>query len=199
MSQVSQLSNLDTPDQSVCEHPHVERLARAGRTRSFAPFARLELPAALNVLTCADCGEVFARTDKDAEAIDQALDAASRTLLRNLATQKLDKLRQAGIPQRDLERHLQLSPGYLSKVKVPKDSQVSERTPSARLVAVLALLGKDPRARMRELDEVWNPSPVQRASATVPVPSASRGAPVLVLCKDNLAGTASSGNPMVPR
>lgn len=50
---------------------------------------------------------------------------------------------------RKIERLLGLSPGYLSKILH------EERIPSAELVSELALLARDPKNRLAELEEFW--------------------------------------------
>ncbi|MGB8933413.1 MAG: hypothetical protein WCC48_19375 [Anaeromyxobacteraceae bacterium] len=71
--------------------------------------------------------------------------------------------------QRDLERDLGLSAGYISKVKHGKE------TPSASLVALLTLLAARP-ARLEQVTHVWEtgelpPRLVDNSITTVNVPT----------------------------
>jgi transcriptional regulator with XRE-family HTH domain len=108
----------------------------------------LELPATLMIPTCTECGELWIDED-DATQISAAAEKAYRQALLSKAEDAVGILRDAGHPQRDLERLLGISAGYLSKLRA------GERDTSAPLVGALMLLAHDP-ARVAELRNAWS-------------------------------------------
>jgi transcriptional regulator with XRE-family HTH domain len=71
-----------------------------------------------------------------------------RETLRRLVQRSIEELTQQ-VEQRLVERLLGLSEGYISKLKR------GEREPSADLAAHLATLARNPKKRLRELEETW--------------------------------------------
>jgi hypothetical protein len=146
--------------QESCDHPEIVRTRGAGRGRPYQQFEHLRLPEDLDVPTCTTCGEVFAESDSDADAIDCAMEEAWRNGISEQAKNALQLLVNDGIRKRDLETLLGLSPGYLSKVAGAKE-------PSALLAATLTLLSASPQPRIQELRAAWNPRTIGRATTTV--------------------------------
>lgn len=73
--------------------------------------------------------------------------------LRKLARREITRLSDH-ISQRQLEKLLGLSQGYLSRLKA------MSRNPSTELVCFLWLIAKDPKKRLHELRELWAESAV---------------------------------------
>jgi hypothetical protein len=94
-------------------------------------------------------------TNWDRENLDRWIE---RFRLRARARDAIKTLCPDHIPQRELERLLGLSPGYLCRLRSLKGTS----TPSAAMVSTLALLARDP-ARINELREYWAqpPDPVR--------------------------------------
>ena len=61
--------------------------------------------------------------------------------------------------QARVERILGISPGYLSKLKHGK------RNPSAEMVSALALVSANPKRRLAELDDFYNPARTRKRAA----------------------------------
>jgi hypothetical protein len=78
----------------------------------------------------------------------------ARFRLRARARAALLSLCPQYLSMRELERLLGVSQGYLCRLSVPHGVAV----PSPALVAMLALLARDP-ARIDELREMWEPPP----------------------------------------
>lgn len=133
---------------SSCGKGTVEPVQRPGRTMTFRNFEALELPESLAVPTCTNCGDEWYDTDAT-EAIEWALAQAASKVLTGLSVDAIHVL--AGhSAQRDLEDLLDLSHGYLSKVKHGKEK------PSALLTALLALLARNPERRIGEVKNLWS-------------------------------------------
>jgi hypothetical protein len=94
-------------------------------------------------------------TNWDRENLDGWIE---RFRLRARARDAIRALCPEHIGQRELERLLGLSPGYLCRLRSLKGVS----TPSAAMVSTLALLAADP-ARINELRQYWAqpPEPVQ--------------------------------------
>ena len=130
-----------------CGKGHVEPVRKSGRTMVFRNFEKLEFPQSLAIPTCSNCGEEW----YDAEttrAVEQALEESAASVLQRLASDAIRALAEHAT-QRDLENLMDVSHGYLSKIKHGKE------TPSATLVALLALLAKRP-ARIAEVRRIWD-------------------------------------------
>ena len=120
-------------------------IARKGRTQRYKNMM-LSLPADLELAECTSCHEGFV-DERDASAMDDALETAYHEELRRRAIPLLDKLAKV-LPQRRLETLLGLSVGHLSKIR-------SKEFPSAALVTELALLAADPAAGVHRLEKFW--------------------------------------------
>lgn len=129
-----------------CGKRTVAPLAVAGRTSPWKHFPSLPISAGIEIPTCSNCGAEWIDR-KTAESIDADLSRAAAERLGALARQALEVLGESCI-QRDLERDLGLSAGYLSKVKHGKEA------PSAQLVALLDLLAANPR-RLDQVKFAW--------------------------------------------
>jgi transcriptional regulator with XRE-family HTH domain len=123
----------------------VMRKAGPGRRVRYRHIPDLETPAELELPTCAACGQQWL----DAEAsrrLEGALEEAYRAELVRKAERSIETLRQH-IPQRELERLLGVSAGWLSKVKNGKET-------SAPMAALLMLLAEQPH-RVESLRRLW--------------------------------------------
>ncbi len=129
-----------------CGERAVAPHAAAGRTSPWKQFPSLPVSAEVQIPTCSKCGAEWIDR-KTAATLDAVLERAAADRLTKVAREALAVL-GASMSQRDLEAELGLSAGYLSKVKHGKE------TPSAQLVALLALLAARP-ARLDQLTHVW--------------------------------------------
>jgi len=129
-----------------CGEGTVLPLAKAGRLTRHRTM-RLEVPSDLEIPTCDRCGTEW-YDDTTARTVDEALEGIYRRELRERVRAALDVL-TGHVSQRQLERMLGLSHGYLSKLRS------GACDPSPELVGNLALLAHDPARRLRELGEFW--------------------------------------------
>lgn len=130
-----------------CNNGEIRDVARAGRRAPFRATVDLEIPADIAIPTCtnSDCGEEWIDSAL-ASRILAALEGVYQTVLSAKAENAIEKLK-GEISQKDLERLLGLSAGYLSKLKHGKET-------TAPLVAVLMLLAND-SSRVDELRRLW--------------------------------------------
>lgn len=128
------------------------------RTLAYRNIEALEVPS-VDLPICSQCGEEW--LDKEAtERLHEALEAAYASALHDRAEWALGRL-QCAIQQRDLERLLGLSGGYLSKLKAGKKT-------SGPLTAVLLLLATDTR-RIDELRALLRHGRSQEMGLQAPV------------------------------
>jgi hypothetical protein len=130
-----------------CGEGMVRLLARAGR-KTLYKFIELEVPKALTIPTCDHCGAEW-HNDHTAAVFDEAMAQIFRSELVSIAQRAIERIEAASIRQSEVERAIGLSPGYLSKIKR------GERAPEPVLVAQLALISINPKARLAEAHEVW--------------------------------------------
>ena len=114
----------------------------------FRNFAALELPESLAIPTCTNCGEEWLDAETT-EALERSLADTASKALTSLCVEAIAVLAEHSA-QRDLEDLLDLSRGYLSKVKHGKEK------PSALLTALLALLARNPEQRLSEVRKFWS-------------------------------------------
>lgn len=150
-----------------CGKRTVVPLAVAGRTSPWKHFPALPISADIEIPTCSNCGAEWIDR-KTAEKIDADLARAAGERLSKVARDAIEVLGDS-FNQRDLERDLGLSAGYLSKVKHGKE------TPSTSLMALLTLLAARP-ARLEQVTRVWEtgelpPRIVDNSITTVNVPT----------------------------
>ena len=138
----------DTTICSSCGKGAVEPLRKHGRQMTFRNFAALDLPESLAIPTCTSCGEEWLDAETT-EALERALADAASKALTSLSVKAIGVLAEHSA-QRDLEDLLDLSRGYLSKVKHGKEK------PSALLAALLALLARNPERRIEEVRRFWS-------------------------------------------
>ncbi|HYO65107.1 MAG TPA: hypothetical protein VEU33_03410, partial [Archangium sp.] len=105
----------------------------------------LELPADLELPTCSACGQQWLDADAS-RRLDVAMEESYRAELIRKAEKSIEALRKH-LPQRDLERLLGVSSGWLSKVKNGKET-------SAPMAALLMLLAEQPH-RVESLRRLW--------------------------------------------
>lgn len=133
---------------SSCGKGAVEPVQKPGRRMRFRNFKALELPASLAIPTCNSCGEEWIDAGTT-EALERALADAVTMVLTKLSEEAIQVLSEH-CAQRDVEELLDLSRGYLSKVKHGKEK------PSALLTALLALLARNPERRLDEVRRFWS-------------------------------------------
>jgi transcriptional regulator with XRE-family HTH domain len=137
---------------------HVERRCRECGIGTIRPIARagrrmrhktleLEVPAALAIPTCDNCGAEW-MDRATAKEIDAALEGAYRQALRRTLEAVLKTI-AARAPMRQVERAIGVSEGYLSKLKKGRSE------PSAELVSGLSLLARDVEGGLQNLGRLW--------------------------------------------
>ena len=118
-------------------------------------FSALPVPADFAIPTCGRCGALDI-DPKTATELQPLMAAAFDEELRHrgrLAVAEVCKY----VSQRQLEKLIGLSQGYLSRLHARKG------TPSAALVALLTLLAHEPRRRLHEIEQDWDePYPSDR-------------------------------------
>jgi len=128
-----------------CGRHAVRPTAQPGRVCRYRHTA-LTLPADLLVPTCRRCKHLLLSFESMPE-LPAALEATYRAELVQRAAAEITKLSRVR-SQRKLEVELDLSQGYLSRLRA------GYGVPSASLVSLLALLSKEP-ARLDELARYW--------------------------------------------
>ncbi len=133
----------------ACGEGQVAPIAVEGRVMPFRQMPDLRVPADVAIPTCDHCGEEFfdaalaREVDERMEDVyQQALAAKAEVAIREL---------KGTIPQRDLEKLVGLSAGYLSKLKGGKGA-------SAPLVTLLMLLSRT-RGLVSDLRRLWTEAP----------------------------------------
>jgi hypothetical protein len=132
----------------------IRKLAKPGRMTKYRSM-ELEIPATLEIPTCAECGTEWYDGPTTA-ALDEALDGIYQRRLKERLNVFLDKIFAKGITQASLERSLGVSTGYISKLKR------EERNPGSELVVALGLLATDPERMIRKAADVFAPEKERR-------------------------------------
>jgi len=132
-------------------------VTRAGRLTMYRNL-ELEIPAHVVVPTCTKCGAEWI-DEAAAKALDEALERVYESKLRARLDTALEKILSEEGSQARVERVLGVSPGYLSKLKLGK------RHPSAEIVSALALVSANPKRRLAELDNFFNPAGGRKRAA----------------------------------
>lgn len=101
----------------------------------------------VNVPTCDHCHEQFINT-ATARALDAALEAALQALQARLVSQAIERLGTVRT-QRQWEKRLGLSPGYLSRLKTGKEGSVV-------LTTLLGLLAQAPARQWQQVEALWS-------------------------------------------
>ncbi len=128
-----------------CGRHAVRPTAQPGRVCRYRNTA-LTLPADLLVPTCRRCKHLLLSFESMPE-LAAALEATYRAELVQRAATEITKLRRC-LSQRKLEVALDLSQGYLSRLRA------GNGVPSAVLVSLVALLSSEP-TRLDELARYW--------------------------------------------
>lgn len=134
-----------------CGVGNVSPVARAGRVWRYKQID-LEVPEALVVRTCDNCGEEYTNPS-EAKVFDAAMEPIYRETVREKLVAALVALEPVG-PMTRIERALHLSEGYLSKLKLGR----AEASPS--LVSSLGLLAANPQS-LSVLEAMWNAAAVE--------------------------------------
>lgn len=109
----------------------------------------IAVPSTFPIPTCDVCQSEW-MDESTAKALDRALEATLRDELRKRVNAAIGDITKH-ISQRRLETLIGVSAGYISKLKR------GEREPSPELVSELALVAKNPKERIRELERYWGP------------------------------------------
>lgn len=132
------------------------RRMRPGRTIRFRNIPAIEIPSYVKIPRCRRCHHEW--IDEIAEAeLEPVLVEVYRTELRHRFRSELRKVLRF-TSQRGLERLLNLSQGYLSRLLA------GAGTPSAELVSNVALIAVDPARRLSELERFWSLVPAHSVS-----------------------------------
>ena len=131
-----------------CGCKAVRPRCRHGRTVPYRVFRALQVPADVEIPACGKCKQEFVDVATFG-AIRSRLEQAYRATLRRTIRELIRDI-SAYVSQRRLELTLGLSQGYLSRLKT------GGATPSPELVCTLALIAKDPRTRIAELELAWS-------------------------------------------
>lgn len=131
--------------------PACERGVLEARPTS-APMPFRHAPAVVpawpvEVPTCTACGERFINA-KTAKAWDEALAEGLAVHQRRLLTDAVERLSEVRL-QRDWEKRIGLSPGYLSRLKAGKECSVP-------LTTLLALLAEAPEGAWDHVGRIWS-------------------------------------------
>lgn len=137
------------------------RVSRKGRSIPYKNIDALALPDDLQLPTCPRCHQEFLDEEARAELLRLLPDLYAAEL-RHRVRIAIGKL-QAYASQRQIEQLLNLSQGYLSRLRA------GSGTPSAELVSHLALLALDPPARLKELRTFWRTQDTAVGSLLDPV------------------------------
>lgn len=130
----------------ICEQGTVSPIA----TRERMPYRHvtaLEPAWDVRVPTCNHCHERFIDA-ATARALDEALEAALQSLQTRLVDEAISRLGTAKT-QRQWEKQLGLSPGYLSRLKTGKESSVV-------LTTLLSLLSQAPAQQWKQVERIWS-------------------------------------------
>lgn len=119
-----------------CGARAVRPVATPGRMTKYRSM-ELEIPATIEIPTCAECGAQWFDEKTDA-ALDGALEALYQNRLKERLNVFLDQILGKGISQAALERSIGVSTGYISKLRR------EERNPGSELVVALGLVATDP-------------------------------------------------------
>ena len=130
-----------------CGSKTVRKRGRPGRTASYRNMAALPVPAHFPIPTCSRCRQEFVDPPTASE-LAKVLRELYRSALKARVRRAIDQLTQV-VSQRRLELLLGLSQGYLSRLRG------GDGTPSPELVNHLALIARDPRARLDEIECYW--------------------------------------------
>lgn len=130
-----------------CGIGQVVAVAHSGRFMRYKTLPQVEIPADIAIPTCNNCGAEWL-DEKTSSTIDAALEVVYRGELRRRVRTAIETI-VAHVSQRQLEALLGLSHGYLSKLKA------GDRDPSPELVSDLALIARDPKTRVVELEQFW--------------------------------------------
>jgi hypothetical protein len=128
-----------------CRTKSLRLQARRGRVVRYRNMV-IGLPALLKVPTCTKCQHADPWLLGDCSEL---LEDLRRTTLCKRASDAIATLAPRYITQRQLELRLDLSPGYVSRLRA------GAGVPSATLVCLLALLAADPE-RLKELEGYWD-------------------------------------------
>jgi len=130
-----------------CGRYTVQPCQRPGRTMRYRNLGALILPEDFAIPTCSACGTETLDTETRTR-VDAILSASYQHVLRQRIRRAIDTL-MSYTSLRRLELLLGLSQGYLSRLRLGAGN------PSAELVSHLALIAKDPSARLSELQQYW--------------------------------------------
>lgn len=130
-----------------CGSKTVRKRGRPGRTASYRNMPALPVPEHFPIPTCSRCHQEFV-DPQTASDLHEVLRELYRSALKARVRRAIDELTRV-VSQRRLEMLLGMSQGYLSRLRA------GDGTPSPELVNHLALIARDPLARLREIECYW--------------------------------------------
>jgi hypothetical protein len=139
----------------ACETGHLRLVRKRGRRMPLRQIPDLEIPADVPIPTCDHCGaEILG--EKDLAVFGNAMKAVYAQALQTKTEAAIRAIART-TNQRELERLIGVSAGYISKLKN------AQSEPSGPLAALLMLLADEPWAASR-LRTLWSMKvPVTRA------------------------------------
>jgi hypothetical protein len=138
------MSNTTKRRCAQCGERAVVKVKGAGRVRTYKNLD-LEVPAHVEIPTCENCGAEWIGA-ATAGALDTAMETVYEETQRERLDEALGKILEHESNQTRIERALNVSPGYLSKLKHER------RVPSGLLVSALDLMSEDPEHALVRLE-----------------------------------------------
>jgi DNA-binding transcriptional regulator YiaG len=140
-----------------CGEGTIARRNARGQIFGYRDERAIPIEADLIVHLCDHCGEML--LDADAAArLSAVLEPSYRRLKVRRVMEAVDGIRAAlDISQRDLERLIGVSDGYISKLRHGR------RVPDATTLRLLHLINADPHAAVQRIAEIAAIGPVEQA------------------------------------
>ena len=131
----------------ACDVGHLRPLAKSGRRMPLKQIPDLEIPSSFAIPTCDRCdAEILG--DAELASLDTVMKSAYANALSSKSEHAIRDLNEA-IHQRELERLIGVSAGYVSKLKN------AQAEPGGPITALLMLLADEPRL-IERLRELWS-------------------------------------------
>jgi hypothetical protein len=128
-----------------------------GQVVGYKDERAVEIDRDVEVLLCDHCGEMLLNADSAAR-LDAVLEPGYRRLRVRRVLEEVAGIRAAlDISQRDLERLIGVSDGYISKLRHGR------RVPDATTLRLLHLINADPHAAVQRIAEIAAIGPVEQA------------------------------------
>lgn len=140
-----------------CDEGTIARRNARGQIIGYRDEREVPIEADVIVHLCDHCGEMLLNADAAAR-LDAVLEPSYRRLKVRRVMEAVEGIRAAlDISQRDLERLIGVSDGYISKLLHGR------RVPDATTLRLLHLIHADPHAAVRRISEIAEIGPVAQA------------------------------------